>query len=338
VFDWQRFLDGHGISSTRDRRYSGPHRVSIQCPFCGDDTGFNLGIDVRSGFWHCWRESVAGSHSGRSPYRLIEQLLGCSRETARVIVTAGESILANDYTFASDIDRMLGRVTQVTAAAVTLEFPQGYRLIDSSLRAKRLYYPYIQSRGYTESQTDWLVKTFRLHYAVRGPFSYRVIFPVYYRNKLVTWTARAIDDNTLRYRTLSHNSETAAQTGTPLAVMSIKDTLYDFDRAHYGGGTLVITEGVFDSMRITCLGWPGIRAVALCGKQATPAQIDLLADLVPRYRRVVSLLDADTGLSGFAMFPEDFQVKQGVLPHGVKDPALLTRKQFSHVFPYGDNS
>jgi len=335
MFDWQQFLDGHGISSTRDRRYSGPNRVSIQCPFCGDDTGYNLGIDVRNGYWHCWREPVAGSHSGRSPYRLIEQLLGVSRETARAIARAGESVIANDMTFADDIARKLGNVT-VTNTVTTLEFPREYHRLDSSPRARRLYYPYLESRGYSYRQVDWLVKKFRLCYCTRAPFSYRIIIPVYFQNRLVTWTGRAIGDDELRYRTLSHHYESALRAGQPQAAMNIKETLFDFDRARYGGRTLVVTEGVFDAMRVTFLGWPAIRAVALYGKQATPAQIDLLAELVPRYRRVVSLLDADTGYAGFMMFPEDFHVKQGLLPPGVKDPALLTREQFGSVFPYGD--
>jgi hypothetical protein len=333
MFNWEQFLDSHGIETTVRTRYVTRHHIGINCPFCGDDTGYNLGIDIRSGFWHCWREPVPGSHSGRLPYRLIEALLGCGRAVSRQIVERGESaIVVSDRSFGSDIGRMLGGPIKMSHTVTALEFPREYHRIDSP-RAKRLYYPYLQGRGYTERQVDWLVERFRLCYAIKGPFVYRVIVPVYVRNKLVTWTGRAIGDDELRYRTLSHDPDNALRTGLPQAVVNIKHTLFDWDAASYGGRTLVVTEGVFDAMRVIFFGHGyGVQAIALYGKQATPEQLELLAELIPRYRRVVSLLDADTGLAGFIGFPEDFHIKQYDVPSGVKDPALLNREQFGRLF------
>jgi hypothetical protein len=339
VFDWEVFLGSHGIETTTGSRYHiTRHHIGINCPFCGDDTGYNMGIDVRNGFWHCWREPSPGSHSGRSPYRLIEALLGCARDTARLIVQAGESaIVANDRTYHSDINRRLGiGVSTVTHTVTTLEFPDEYQRLDSSPRARKLYYPYLIGRGYSERQVDWLVKRFGLRYAVRGVFSYRVIVPVYHNGRLVTWTGRHIGNDELRYRSLSSDPDKALQLGQPQAVENIKHTLLDFDAASYGGRTLVITEGPFDAIRVSFFGHRyAINAVALYGKQATPEQLDLLADLIPRYKEVVTLLDADAA-SVFGPLPELLNIKQYGMPNGIKDPALLTRELFGHMFGVGD--
>src|SRR5215469_12828470 len=250
MFDWEHFLDSHSIAYATRGGNIGRGHIGINCPWCGDDDSYHLGISLANGFYHCWREPVPGSHSGRSPYRLIEQLLGVGRQTARAIVRAG-----------------------------VLEFPREYFRLDSSPRAKRLYYPYLTGRGYTERQVDWLVKRYRLCYAARGVFVYRVIVPVYYQNRLVTWTGRHIGDDELRYRTLSHDADNAIRSGQPQAVENIKNTLFDFDRAVYGGKTLVITEGVFDAMRVSFLGYDhGIQAVALFGKQANQTQLSLLGE------------------------------------------------------------
>jgi len=338
LFDWEVFLDNHNIPYvTRGFSLTRGH-IGIQCPFCGDDEGNNLGIDIRNARWHCWREPVPGAHSGRSPYRLIQELLGVGRETAILIVKAGENnITAHDRACRDDIARMLGMGQSPMVPVTKLEFTRDYHRLDSSLRARKLYYPYLTDplpagRGYTTTQADWLVRHYRLCYATRGPFSYRVVIPVYFDGRLVTWTGRTIGDDELRYRTLSHDPAKAAASGQPLAVLNIKHTLLDYDRLRDGGQTLVITEGVFDAMRVTLLGWyEGIRGTCLFGKAATPEQIELLAEIAPRWRRRVSLLDADTGLSGLRVFPETLYVDQGVLPPGVKDPALLTRELFSSL-------
>jgi len=335
MFNWEHFLDSHNIPYvTRGFNLTRGH-IGIQCPFCGDDEGNNLGIDIRNARWHCWREPVAGAHSGRSPHRLIQELLGVGRETAVAIVQAGENAIGgNDRDCRDDIARKLGMGQSPILQVTKLEFPRDYYPINGSPRARRMYYPYLtdplpEGRGYTDTQVDWLVRYYGLRYAARGPFSYRVIIPVYFRDKLVTWTGRTIGDDELRYRTLSHDPENAARTGLPLAASNIKHTLLDYDRLRQGGRTLVITEGAFDAMRITVLGWyEGIRGTCLFGKAATPEQIELLAEIAPRWRRRISLLDADTGLSGMRVFPETLYVDQGVLPPGVKDPALLTTKHF----------
>jgi hypothetical protein len=335
MFDWQRFLDSHNIDYAERGRYHITHGyIGICCPFCVDDTGYNLGISLRNGFWHCWKEPVRGSHSGRAPYRLIERLLGCSRDTARAFVQAGDSVIASDLTFGEDIARKLrvtnNHLSRDHSGDVTLKFPDTYYRLNYSWSAKKRHYPYLIGRGYTEKQVDWLVDTFRLCCTGQGPFGYRVIIPVYMRGKLVTWTGRTIGDDELRYRTLSPNPENAAALGLPPAVMSIKDTLLDFDRARYGGNTLVVTEGPFDAMRVTFFGWRhGIRGVSLHGKQASPAQLELLAELVPHYRHVLAVFDTDAGL---VPLPETLRIKQLTLPSGVKDPALLTREQFGQLF------
>src|SRR5215472_1377183 len=337
MFDWEHFLDSHSIAYATRGGNIGRGHIGINCPWCGDDDSYHLGISLANGFYHCWREPVPGSHSGRSPYRLIEQLLGVGRQTARAIVQAGENaIIANDRTFGDDILRKLGRPPKLRAGV--LEFPREYFRLDSSPRAKRLYYPYLTGRGYTERQVDWLVKRYRLCYAARGVFVYRVIVPVYYQNRLVTWTGRHIGDDELRYRTLSHDADNAIRSGQPQAVENIKNTLFDFDRAVCGGKTLVITEGVFDAMRVSFLGYDhGIQAVALFGKQANQTQLSLLGELMPHYRRTVALLDADASslwsseieTNGLRWIP---QIKQGVLRKGVKDPAMPNREQFGQLF------
>ena len=333
AFDWEQFLTANNIEWTRDRRYASTGVISIACPFCGDDPSFHMGISTRRNLgWHCWREPVAGAHSGRSPHRLIQQILGCTFEFAASLVRSGERYIAiNDDSFLNSIDRMLGGEQHQEPPPPKLHFLPEFNKFTSA-RAVMMFYPYLVDRGYSIKQIEWMAERFDLHCVLGGPFTYRVIIPVYFDNELVTWTGRTIaKGEDLRYKTLSHKAENAAKSGLPVAPMNIKDCLFDFDDALLGGDTLVIVEGPFDAIRVTTLGERhGIRAVACFGKAISDSQQELLWHLIPRYKRTVSLFDIDTSL--FLLLPGDTVIKQLRLPTGVKDPGVLSVHEFWQVF------
>src|SRR6202040_650598 len=113
----------------------------------------------------------------------------------------------------------------------------------------------------------------------RGPFSYRVVIPVFLNKRLVTWTGRSIaPSEELRYRSLSTDPEKA--NGLPVALENIKHTLFDYDSLKEGGRVLAVAEGPLDAMRLGFLGERyGIKATCLFGKSLHPMQLDLLHEI-----------------------------------------------------------
>lgn len=330
MFDWMQFLDRYGVEYVTSGHNARRGNIGVRCPFCADDPSHHMGISTTGRGWCCWRNPSA--HSGKSPVRLVAALVGCTYEEARVLVSSDSvSFAKSDDSFSDDVMRRLGVVMSApryhnSELRPLDEFvPVEYRGM-----CRLLVYPYLKNRGYDRDDADWLADRYQLMFAPRGKFAYRIIVPIVVGRRLVNWTGRTVArGEDLRYKSLSSDPEKAAAQYLPVAPMNIKDTLFDFDGASRGGEILVLTEGPFDAMRVGFLGEDyGVRGTCLYSKSVTPAQIDLLAKIVDRYDRVVSLLDRGAEHDLFGELPDYLGVTPLRLPGGFKDPAELTRESF----------
>jgi hypothetical protein len=318
--EWVRFLQSHGI----EYRTRGPNvrkgEINICCPVCGGaDTGFHLGINLTGKGWACWRNRA---HSGKSNTRLVQTLLHCSIDTARGITGEGAPMPTE---YAQSVMTM--NAVQVAAPVRRrLKMPPEFLSFDDRLPSSRPFVKYLRERGFTRIES--LSRDYGLRYASRGAYKGRVVFPVTFGGHLCTWTARTLYPSVgLRYRTLTQDPEKAKLEGSQPALGPIGDYLlwYD-DLMTADADTICIVEGPFDALKVNVLGTRhGVVATCFFTSQPTVRQIDLMRDLLPRFRRRVLLPDRNAEVMAMKTSQRirALEVKIKMLPKQIDDPGEI---------------
>lgn len=321
AFDWPAFLRQYKIDYVTRGPNTPRGEISIRCPLCGpEDPSQHMCISLRGKGWHCWRNN---SHRGKSRSRLIQLLLQCSVETANQLAGTETRELPSD-------DEVIGSVRARFSVGEKskpkqLELLKEFKLLTKGSLAD-LFWDYLRNRGYKERQILWLIETYQLHYAVRGPFAYRIIIPLRGRSgKLLSWTGRSIiPDEELRYRALS----ITPTRDLPAGLCAPSDTLLGLDILWRCSNpkALIVCEGPFDALWVTTFGYRlGVYGTSLFGLHVTDKQALLLEELRDRFPRQVLLLDRDAGLQAFRLAHAGFSPLEVFrLPPGVKDPAVLS--------------
>lgn len=333
AFSWQQFFDRNGIPYVIGGPNTARDEFGIRCPFCGaSDTGEHMAVNPGSKGWVCRRNR---GHKGKAPTRLIQALLGCSWDQAQQIAGLDKPAGFGSGDFHSTVRNLLGMGSKEKSKDFKLTFMPEFAKIDGkgvSLRFQK----YICGRGYSINDTLKIAALYDLRCAIRGPFAYRVIVPVYMENGLANWTGRAIGDATIRYRTLTTDPEKAEKAGMPVASHAIDKTLWNYaELLQEGGDTLVVLEGPFDAIRIDYYGYEfGLRATCLFGKNLSQDQIILLETLSGKFRRRYVMLDPDASLDSFAMWTrlEYLGFRFIRTPSYVEDAAEMRRSEIIEHF------
>ena len=329
AFDWVRFLDSNHIHyETSGKNVSRGH-IAIHCPFCGSaDHSQHMSLNTKHGGWNCWRND---NHSGKSPVYLVQALLTCSRERAQQIV--GEAVFIPDD-FLGTVQRLVAPQGEVVRKPITL--PPDFKRFDDALPSARRYIEYLRERDFTPAQIDRMSQRYGLRYATGGKFKGRIIFPVTFEGKLMTYTGRTIyKDVDLRYKTLSYDPELEE---VP-AVGPISDYLLFYDRLKENkrdADTLIFCEGPFDALKVNVLGRPhGIAATCFFTASPSQGQIDLAGDLMSIYKRRYLMLDQGTIATALrSQFDMSTLVHRVLtLPKGIKDPGDLDERSLLNIMP-----
>jgi hypothetical protein len=316
-FDWPRFLREHRIEYVLERK----DNIAVRCPFCGDaDPSHHLGISLKGRGWHCWRNSA---HSGKSRARLIQQLLRVSPEEARRLAY-GDAVVPSD----DELGDMLSALASEGAPPPrrrALELPREFKPLMSHGLFAGQFRDYLMGRGYRIQQVQYLASAYELHYATKGEFAWRIIFPVRdRRGQLLTWTARTISPREkLRYKALKLDRDGTGDGGSA----QVKDLLLGLPMLRHAESprALVVCEGPFDALRITAFGHRlGVYGTCLFGVGISPAQADLLLDLRAQFSQQYLLLDPDAELSGLRLAEQVPGLRLARLPAGVADPGELS--------------
>jgi hypothetical protein len=296
-FDWPKFLRSRQIEFvTHGPNVGGKDQIAIHCPFCGDaDPSQHLSISLKGRGWRCWRNPR--QHKGTKAARLIQALLRCSWEMACELAGENSAPLVADEDIAAQVAVNLGVTGTQQSRPPRAVLPPEFKPINKSSVFGCAYWNYVRSRGYTDAETNWVVRQYGLHYALKpsptpvGDFSRRVIIPVYSdRRELITWTGRCLQkDGIPRYKTMP----------TGLGPRPISDCLLGLPILWSAPNprTLVICEGPFDAITVTVLGHQqGVYGTCLFGLNVSEAQADLLEQLEQRFERQVLLVDPDAAL------------------------------------------
>ena len=244
-FDILTYLTDKNIETVFDGKNVSSGWVGVQCPFCNDPS-FHLGINLQSKLISCWRCSAKGS-----VIRFIASVENCSFSKAKDIVSRYRNL--GYIHFEEETDRV-ERVELPKAASK--KFPGDPM-------------KYLGQRGF---DPDFLIQKYDLSYCgLVGDYKFRILIPVYFKNKLVTFTTRdTTNQATLPYKHLSKEK----------SVMPIKSVLYNMDNAI---DKAILVEGVFDAWRL------GDGAIASFGTEVTDEQKLLLKS----FSRLFIMFDSD---------------------------------------------
>lgn len=244
-FDAIRFVRDHNISTAdHDSKHFHDNWVNIECPFCVGNPGEHLGYNIDKGYWNCYR---CGWHGIA---KVIEAVLHVTKDEARKI--------AKTYGARPQFRERGGE--KQGPASVSL--PYG---TDRMLEPHRYY---LEKRGYDPDELEeaWGLKGT----GILGPYKFRIIAPIYYNGRLVSYQGRDITDKSpLKYKACKAEEE----------VVPHKHILYGMDEAK--GHSVVVVEGVTDVWRL------GPGAVATFGIEWTPEQ----ALLLKKFLRVFIMYD-----------------------------------------------
>ena len=314
----QRFLDQYNIPYETSGRNVKKGNININCPFCEHDDGYHMGIIPKNGFYGCWRDS---KHRGRDFARVIKALIDCSWEEANRL--AGKEAAFED---GDDLMKMVDALfddeqegeIKVLGGATKLLWPRNWKAILWAGSTGR-FWRYLEGRGFTNIPK--LVSKYEIYCCLVGEWKMRLTFPMYYNDKLITWQARSIQQGAaLPYKDLSVDE----------SVRHPKFFLYNFDEILSGGKVLMVSEGLFDMLKLDYYSPKGFRATCLFTKSMTDEQMYLLMELAPLYEEVWLVLDEDAQGQGMTLASELFMVKnlkQVSVPEEVGDPGAMTEKQ-----------
>lgn len=225
--------------------------VNIQCPWC-QDTKKHLGIQTKTGALKCFK---CGTHGG----------------TATMAKVTGLPWYEIEKRYS--IHNVIVERIEKHRKDVAVQFPPGTtELLD-------IHKQYLTERGLDPEQ---LTEKYKIKGTkALGPYGMRIIIPIFYAQRMVSFQGRTISKlpDVLRYK------------ACPIPEESIhhKEILYNLDNCT--NDFIVIMEGVFDVWKF------GDDCAATFGTGLTSAQIKLISD---KYKKAIILFDPEKNANKLA--------------------------------------
>jgi hypothetical protein len=268
----KEILSKHGIFYVEQGPNTGIDEISIACKLCGDDPSQHCGINLVTGYWHCWRNP---KHSGKNLVRLL-QILGIPyvEEHKEILKKLLDRTLFEDE-IKIPVEENIKKYT---------EWPIEFIPITDGSIFSKYYLNYLRNRGFENPAK--VAEYYQLSRCIfANKWSTRLIIPVRVYDE-VSWTGRAIGINELRY--LSPTKEDPAR--------NIKECIGNYNELiNTRGAALTIHEGPLDMLK---LDWYNkereIRATCLFGLSASETQIRLLKEICPNFDNILIGLDQNT--------------------------------------------
>lgn len=178
----QSLLEEHSVEiQTAGHHHCRPGWLQFDCPFCGPGTGsFHMGWNLHFQYVNCWR---CGKHS---VVETLAAVTGLSWSECKLIVSTLES-------------KPIPKMERPTGKLV---LPKGLGPLEEPHRR------YLSSRGLdpNELESVWGLQGI----GIASRLQWRIFIPILLRDKMVSWTTRAIGSKGLRYVSASPQEEAIA--------------------------------------------------------------------------------------------------------------------------------
>ena len=263
--------------------------INIQCPMPGcNDHSNHGGFNIAGNYYNCWK---CGHHSLED---VLKALLGIKWFEAKELLKQYKS---NSETVLPNKKAVLARECELPVNCHNIQGRHYGYLHDRNFDAYRL-------------EKDWGIKGT----GPIGPYKFRIIIPIYFDGKLVSYQGRDITGRSdLRYKACPIEQE----------VIHHKHIVYGID--HVKNRKAVIVEGVFDVWRL------GYGAVGTFGTEVTNEQVLLLADRLDKAFICFDDEDAEGKAESLGNRLIALGVDVELLSIDADDPAELTDLQASNL-------
>lgn len=252
LFDVIGYLQDRDVAYIAAGKNVAPGWIGLTCPNCKDPS-FHLGVHLSDKFMNCWRCGLKGSI-----VKFVQFIENCGYHAALLVM---QQFPTSDLSPSEVYEPKISPNTLQLPKTFTKEFPQPH--LD-----------YLESRGFDAKQLidDWDLMA---SYNIGDPkFRYRVIAPIIYRQRMVSFTGRDITGRVSPKYMHCANED---------SVIPVKACIYNLDAVT---DRAVIVEGPTDAWRIG----KGI-AVALFGMEFTTRQISKLVN--KGLKKVIVMFDAE---------------------------------------------
>lgn len=241
-----KLFQDYGIKIQQDKN---GEWVNVDCPYCDKKGHYNLGFNNIGNYYHCWK-----SLHNYPIMKVLSDILSIPKNEVNAIL--------QDYNGGIKLLKK-----EKFSKAKYLELPT-----DTFTKAERKY---LKSRNF---DPGYLMKKYNIvGGGIDGDWKFRIIVPVFYQGRLMSWTGRSIlpkeklnELKIPRYKNLSIEK----------SVRNIKELFFNIDNCK--SDTVVLTEGAFDVLRFDG------NAICSMGTELTESQVGLLAD---RFNKIFILFD-----------------------------------------------
>lgn len=283
-FNHKLWLTTLNIPFYETGRNLGKNWIGIDCPFCIEgDTGGHMGINTYHKGIHCWKCKTSGSI-----IKLIKKYNIDYKNT--LLRFQGKEIHVD---LIPKNDRIYAKTCTLPERATPTILP--------------LHKHYLLSRGFDPAQlyNDYQL----LSTGVDVDWGYRLIIPMYYGQKLMTFVGRDVSGKAkIRYK-----AETIEK-----SVVDAKGTIFNINSAT---DRLILVEGVFDAMKL------GKSCGSIMGTEFDDRQIQMI--IKSNIKQVFILFDNDIAGKQAAQkygnaLNSFVETEILTLPESVSDPAELS--------------
>lgn len=237
---------------TEGHKHCRPGWINMECPYCSGNPGYHLGFSLESEYFHCWR---CGGHP---IVETLSKLSGLPRTQVKQLI--------RQYGGKSRVKTPPKAVPKMKA----FKFPFGCGPLLTPHRQ------YLVSRNFDPDklEREWDLRgTGPIGILDRSDYKNRIIAPIYWNGKIVSFQGRAISDgNPVKYKACPKDRE----------LIEHQTILYGKQKAW--GEIGICVEGITDVWRL------GSSAFAVFGIDYTQAQVRQIAR---HFDRVAVVFDDD---------------------------------------------
>lgn len=281
-FDFKRFYEDHNIEYFLSGKNVSEGWVNIRCPFC-DDGSNHGGGNPDGGYFYCWR------CGNQDLYDLI-QIYSDERPT---IIKKKYSVLHEKVK-----EKQVYENDRIKVPGDSL---------------KEQHKKYIRSRNF---DPEYLERKYKLRgTGIHGREAYRIIIPIYYKGRIVSWEGRDYT-NKQELKTIPCLKEDE--------IVPHNDIFFNIDNAK--NDKIIVCEGAWDAMRL------GDGAVSCFTSNLSPNQIKILSNFKEVYfifdseeQAQKKAISACVKLNSIGVYAESVELQTA------DDPAELTDKEAKEI-------